>query len=288
MFPTMKASGRLRAGFLLALCSLTARAWDGSSVKVCADPANPPYTDRKGRGFENEIAQLLGKTVGKPVEYTWFPQRIGFIRNTLKAQLPDSEEYKCDVIMGYPTGGEMVATTRPYYRSTYTLVYAKGRAWDDIHSPEDLTSLSPERRTKLKLAMFDNSPATTWLLNHGFVDYAIPYQTMTGDAAVNTAMRLDEDMKSGKLDMAIVWGPIAGYLKYANKPGSFELIPMRAEPGLQFVFPISMAVRVPDKTRKQELDQFIEAKHSEIGAILRRHEVPLVDEAGNLLPGKGR
>lgn len=280
--------GRLAFGLLALSFTLPARAWEGNAVKVCADPNNPPYTDRKGQGFENKIAELLGKSLGKPVEYTWFPQRIGFIRNTLKAQIPDSDEYQCDVIMGLPTGAEMAATTQPYYRSTYAIVYATKRGWDDIRTPEDLVKLAPERRAKLKLAMFDNSPATTWLLRHQFVEHAIPYQSMTGDASVNTAMVLNQDMKSGKLDMAIVWGPIAGYLQYANKPGSFDLIPMQAEEGLQFVFPISMAVRVPDKARKQELDRFIEEKAADIEAILRRYKVPLVDKEGRSLPVGGR
>jgi quinoprotein dehydrogenase-associated probable ABC transporter substrate-binding protein len=288
MFLTHKIIAPALLGALAFSGVSSVHAWEGKSVKVCADPNNPPYTDRKGQGFENKIAELLGKTVGKPVEYTWFPQRIGFIRNTLKAQVPDTDEYKCDVIMGLPTGAEMAATTQPYYRSTYALVYAKKRGWDDIRVPDDLVKLSPERRTKLKLAMFDNSPATTWLLNHQLVDHAIPYQSMTGDASVNTAMILDQDMKSGKLDMAIVWGPIAAYLLYANKPGSFELIPMRAEPGLQFVFPMSMAVRIPDKAQKQELDRFIETNAAAIEAILRDYKVPLVDKDGQLLPVGGR
>jgi quinoprotein dehydrogenase-associated probable ABC transporter substrate-binding protein len=287
MLFTFKGWGRLSFGLLALSFAFSAAAWQGNAVKVCADPNNPPYTDRKGQGFENKIAELLGESVGKPVEYTWFPQRIGFIRNTLKAQLPDSEEYKCDVVMGWPTGAEMAATTQPYYRSTYALVYATKRGWDDIRTADDLAKLAPERRAKLKLAMFDNSPATTWLLKHGLVEHAIPYQTMTGDAAVNTAMILNQDMKSGKLDMAIIWGPIAGYLQYVNKPGSFELIPMPAEEGLQFVFPISMGVRIPDKARKQELDAFIQEKATDIEAVLRQFKVPLVDKEGRLLPPGG-
>lgn len=277
---------RLACSLVLLLAGSAAEAWEGKTLKVCADPTNPPYSDTKGQGFENKIAEMLGKSLRKKVEYTWFPQRLGFIRNTLKAQLPDSEEYKCDVVIGVPTGYEMTATTQPYYRSTYALVYAKKRGWDDIKSADDLAKLPPERRAKLKLAMFDGSPATDWLLKHDFVQYAIPYQTMTGDAAVNTAMVLDQDIKDGKLDMAIVWGPIAGYLQYRNKPGSFELIPMRSGDGIRFDFPISMGVRFPDKGRKQELDQWIGENSAEIQSLLTEFKVPLVDQEGNLLPGK--
>jgi len=276
-------------GLTALMFASAAQAWEGKNLKVCADPNNPPYSDSKGQGFENKLAEMLGKGLGKKVEYTWFPQRIGFIRNTLKAQLPDSDEYRCDVVMGLPTGAEMAATTRPYYRSTYALVYAKRRGWDDIKSAEDLAKLSKERKSKLKLAMFDNSPATTWLLNHHLVEYAVPYQSMTGDATVNTAMVLEKDMQDGKLDMAIVWGPIAGYLQYHNKPGSFEVIPMRSEDGVKFEFPISMGVRFPDKARKQELDRWIEEKAPEIRKLLEEYKVPLVETSeGNLLTSGSR
>jgi quinoprotein dehydrogenase-associated probable ABC transporter substrate-binding protein len=277
----------LCCGLLLWLVSAAAPAWDGSTVKVCADPNNPPYSDKKGDGFENKIAEMLGKSLGKKVEYTWFPQRLGFIRNTLKAQLPDSDEYKCDVVIGVPAGYELTATTEPYYRSTYALIYAKKRGWDDIKSPEDLVKLPAERRSKLKLAMFDGSPATDWLLKHDFVQFAIPYQTMTGDASVNTAMILDKDMKEGKLDMAIVWGPIAGYLQYHNKPGLFELIPMRSGDGIRFDFPMSMGVRIPDKARKQELDQWLKEVAPRIQTLLNEYKVPLVDKDGAPLPAAG-
>jgi quinoprotein dehydrogenase-associated probable ABC transporter substrate-binding protein len=254
--------------------------WAGSTFKVCADPNNPPYSDKQGQGFENKIAELLAKQLGKKLEYFWFPQRLGFIRNTLKAQLADSGEYRCDVIIGYPTGAEMAATTKPYYRSTYTLVYVKKRGFDDIKSQEDLARLSEERRAKLKLAMFDSSPASTWLLKHGLVDHAIPYQTMTGDASINTAQSLEKDMKEGKLDMAIVWGPIAGWLRYHNKIGPLELIPMHTEDNdreAKFEHSISMAVRIPDKARKAELERLIAENGEAIRKILATYQVPLVN-----------
>lgn len=254
--------------------------WEGKTFKVCADPNNPPYSDKQGKGFENKIAELFAKELGKKVEYFWFPQRMGFIRNTLKAQLADTGEFRCDVIMGLPTGAEMAATTKPYYRSTYTLVYVNKRGFDDIKSQEDLINLPEERKAKLKLAMFDSSPASTWMLKHGLIDHAIPVQTMSGDAAVNTAQALEKDMKEGRLDMAIVWGPIAGWLQYHNTLGAVELIPMKAEDADQeakFVFPISMAVRVPDKSRKAILDGLIVSKSKEIRKILQSYDVPVVE-----------
>lgn len=269
----------LAAALLLAPA---AQAWEGKTLKVCADPNNLPYSNEKGEGFENKIAELLADELDKDLEYTWFPQRMGFIRNTLKAELPEGKGYKCDVVIGLPTGAEMAATTQPYYRSTYAFVYAKKRGWDDIKSPSDLDKLPEGRKAKLKMAMFDGSPATTWLLNHHLVEYATPFQSMDADATTSTAQRLEQAMKDGKLDMAIVWGPMAGYLQTQNK-GSFQVIPMASEEGVRFEFPMSMGVRIPDKERKEELNKLIEDNTDKIAKILRKHHVPLVDEKGKLL-----
>ncbi len=271
---------RLACGFaslLIAWCSAEAGE---QAFKVCADPNNPPFSDDKGQGYENKIAEMFARELGQKLEYTWFPQRLGFIRNTLKAKLPDSEEYKCDVVMGVPAGYELAATTPPYYRSTYALVYAKGKGFDDIKAPGDLDKLPADKKSKLRIAMFDGAPGTTWLLNHHLIEQGVPYQTMTADASVNTAQILEKDLRDGKIDMVIVWGPIAGYLAARNP---FELIPMKSEPGLKFDFPIAMGVRFPDKERKAQLETLIKSNAVEIQALLRENKVPLVDEQGSLL-----
>jgi len=248
----------------------------GKTFKVCADPNNPPFSVKDGSGYENKIAELFASELGQTLEYTWFPQRLGFIRNTLKAKLPDSEEYKCDVVMGVPTGFEMAATTKPYYRSTYVLVYKKSGPLQGIKAPADIEKLAPETKTKLRIAMFDGAPGTTWLLNHGLIGQGIPYQSMTGDVTQNTAQILARDFAEDKIDMVVIWGPIAGYLA-TSSPDTFELIPMKSEPGLQFEFPMSMGVRRPDKERKQMLDDLIAKNGEKIKAILESYKVPLVE-----------
>jgi mxaJ protein len=274
----------LAYGFALLLMAEFSAQADEKAFRVCADPNNPPFSDEKSQGFENKIAEMFAKELGQKVEYTWFPQRLGFIRNTLKAKLPDSEEYKCDVVMGVPTGYELTATTQPYYRSTYALVYRKDRGWDDIKSPADLDRLPEERKRKLRIAMFDGAPGTTWLLNHHLIEQGVPYQSMTADASVNTAQILEKDFLDGKIDMVIVWGPIAGYLVTHNTPGLFEMIPMKSEGAVKFEFPISMGVRIPDKMRKEQLDGLIKSHADKIQALLQDYKVPLVDEQGNPVP----
>ena len=250
----------------------------GKAFKVCADPNNPPFSVKEGSGYENKIAELLAAELGQPLEYTWFPQRLGFIRNTLKAKLPDSEEYKCDVVMGVPTGFEMAATTQPYYQSTYVLVYKKAGPLGSVKNPADIDNLPAEVKTKLRIAMFDGAPGTTWLLNHGLIGQGIPYQTMTGDVTQSTAQILARDFAEDKIDMVIIWGPMGGYLAQSS-PDTFELIPMKSEPGLKFEFPMSIGVRRPDKERRQLLDDLIARNGDKIKAILESYKVPLVDIA---------
>ena len=257
----------------------TAAATAAEKFKVCADPLNPPYSTKKKDGFENKIAELLAKEMGQSVEYTWFPQRIGFIRNTLMASVDenaaDIKEYKCDIVMGLPTGYDLTETTIPYYTSTYVLLIAKGRGWDDITlDAAQLTNIPPERQEKLKIAMFDQTPGTAWLQKSGLLEYGIPYQAMTGDDNNNTAMQIEKDLKSKKIDMVIIWGPMAGYIISQSPRNSYTVIPMKNSMGVKFDFPISIGVRKTDKERKAELDRLILKKSKEIKAIIASYNIP--------------
>lgn len=255
---------------------------DQEPFRVCADPVNPPLSTRQEDGVENKIARLFAQALEKEVQYTWFPQRIGFLRNTLQAKDPETEKYKCDVVMGLPAGFELAATTKPYYRSTYVLVIAKGKGFDDVQAAEKLFQLSPERKAKLKIAMFDRTPGVTWLLRHGLLNQGRTYQAMTGDPNVNTAMRLEQEFSSGSVNMAIVWGPIGAYLAWKH-PRDYLLLPLKSEPGIRFDYAIAMGVRHDDKALKAKLDELIERHHDAIVALLKRYKVPLVDKQGNLL-----
>ena len=259
---------------LLLITSTTAVA--EKQFRVCADPLHPPYSSKKGDGFENEIAELFAKQLGQTVSYMWFPQRIGFIRNTLKAKLPDSEQYKCDVIMGVPAGYDLTLTTKPYYHSTYVMLITKGRGWDDIKTAEQLASLDDDKLEKIRMAMFDRGPGTTWLHQNDLTDRGIPYQSMTGDDKNNVAMMIDKDLRAGKIDMVILWGPMAGYVLSKAPAGSYISIPMQSGPGMKFDFSIAMGVRYGDKTRKEQLNKLIDENNAEIKAILSRYQVPLL------------
>lgn len=262
----------------LAACGFTASAEE--KFKVCADPLNPPYSTKNKDGFENKIAELFAKELGQTVEYTWFPQRIGFIRNTLTAPLKDSDvdsnEYKCDVIMGVPAGYDLTLTTSPYYQSTYVLLIAKGRGWDDITDAAQLVDLPLQRQEALKIAMFDRGPGTTWMQKNGLLDVGIPYQSMSGDYENNVAMQIEKDLKAKKIDMVILWGPMAGYVAAQSPKNSYSMIPMKSTPEMKFDFAMSMGVRNGDKARKEALNKLIADKADEIRAIMSSYHIPLL------------
>ena len=251
------------------------RAASDENFRVCADPVNPPFSDRQDRGFENKIAHLFAEKLGRSVAYTWFPQRIGFIRNTLKSWDEEQGRFLCDYVMGVPAHYDLTITTKPYYHSVYALIYAKGRGWDDIKSPGDLSAIDEQRKQRLRIAMFDRGPGTSWIVKHGLVKQGVPYQSMPGDANINPAIEIERDLKQGVIDMAILWGPMAGYIDM-NNPQAFTMLPMPTEPGIKFDYAIAMGVRHPDKARRDELDRLIVELSDQIDSILREYHVPLV------------
>jgi quinoprotein dehydrogenase-associated probable ABC transporter substrate-binding protein len=262
---------------ILAACSYTASAEE--KFKVCADPLNPPYSTKNKDGFENKIAELFAKELGQTIEYTWLPQRLGFIRNTLNAPLKDtdvdSNEYKCDVVMGVPAGYDLTLTTLPYYKSTYVLLIAKGRGWDNITDADQLIDLPLQKQEALKIAMFDRGPGTAWMQKHDLLDQGISYQSMSGDSENNVAMQIEKDLKAKKIDMVILWGPMAGYIA-AQDPKKYAMIPMKSRPDVQFDFAMAMGVRKGDKARKDMLDKLIAANADKIQAIIASYHIPLL------------
>ncbi len=266
-----------------ALCSLAAVAGpedqdQRKALKVCADPYSLPSSNKEQQGFENKIAQLFAGDLKLPLEYTWFPQRIGFIRNTLRNNDAADRRYKCDIVMGVPANFELAATTKPYYRSTWTMVYVKGRGWDDIKSQEDLVKLPVERKKALRIGLFDRSPAAMWLIKNNMMENIIPYQIMSGDARAYPGEIIEKDLVSDKINLAFVWGPIAGYFAKRVQSPEVVVIPMRSEPGIKFDFSIAMAVRFGEKDWKQQVQALIDKHREQIRAILAEYSVPLLED----------
>ncbi len=247
-----------------------------TALRVCQDPNNLPFSNVAGEGIENRIADLFGKAMGLPVTYFSFPQRLAFIRNTLKFKLP-GEDYPCDIVMGVPAGYDQVSVTKPYYHSTYALVFAKGKGMDQVKSGDDFLKIDRARLAQLRIGIYDRSPASDWLNRHQLVEQGVPYQIMNADPTQYPGEIIEKDLASGKLDAAIVWGPIAGYFAQRVKTAALMVVPLKSEPGVRFDYPMAMGVRYGERDWKQQIEALIESKRPEIQAILKEYGVPLVD-----------
>jgi mxaJ protein len=243
------------------------------ALRVCSDPNNLPFSNQKLEGFENRIAELVAREMNLSVEYTWWAQRRGFIRNTLRAGI-------CDVVIGVPSSYELALTTAPYYRSTYAFVYRKDRNLK-IRSFDD--AVLREVKIGVQLIGDDsaNTPPAHALSNRRIVENVKGY-TVYGDyAKANPPAGIIEAVARGEVDVAIVWGPLAGYFARMQRVG-LDVVPVSPEidqPFLPFVFDISIGVRRGEDAFKAELDEILRRKRFEIERILDEYNVPRVEAA---------
>jgi len=263
--------GLLALILLGALCPAVAR-----ELRVCADPNNLPFSNERGEGFENRIVALLARELGANVSYTWWAQRRGFIRNTLQAGV-------CDLVAGVPYAADMVRTTDPYYRSTYVFLTRAGgpdiRSFDDVRL-HDL-------RIGVELVGDDgaNSPPAHALGHRGIVGKLRGFPVYGDYAAANPTARIVEAVGAGEIDVAVVWGPIAGYFaRMQSMALRIEPVTPHVErPMLPMLYEISMGVRRGDDALRGELNVALAKNRAAIQAILAGYGVPLVDSAGALV-----
>jgi quinoprotein dehydrogenase-associated probable ABC transporter substrate-binding protein len=255
-------------------------------LRVCADPNNMPLSNQQGEGYENKIAEALAKDLGRRTQYTYFPQRMGFVRNTLRQKDPETSQFRCDVIIGVPNKYELTATTRPYMRSTYAFVYAASETLGRLQTAADLLNLPPQQRQGLRIGVFGRSPGADWLLKNDLMDHAVFYTPQSGDPAESPAHTVEQDLVAGKIDAAIVWGPIAGLLvsRHQGAP-AWRAVPFMPQPDIKFDYEISMGVRFGEKEWKETLDQWIASHQAQVDEILRSYHIPLLDADGKLIAG---
>ena len=285
MLPPRQARGMtVCVSAFCAMFALQAAAARSEGVlKVCADPSNLPLSNDKGEGYENKIAEALARDLKMKVEYTFFPQRIGFIRNTLRSKDEQSHEYKCDLIIGVPKEYELTATTQPYLHSTYSLIFAARDDLAGLRTAEDLLKLPRAKLDTLRIGVFTRSPGSDWLLKNGLVDHAVSYSHQNGDVEESPARTIERDLANGKIDAAILWGPIAGMLvNQRNKDPKWRAVPFEPDPKIRFDYEISMGLRNGEKEWKETLDAWIAAHRPQIDSILASYKVPMVDAAGHV------
>lgn len=288
----MMKSPRYIAAALLALSLPAAALAAPPALRVCADPNNLPFSNAAGQGFENRLAHMLAAAMGARVEYTWWAQRRGFIRNTLAAG-------RCDLVMGVPAGSGPVLTTRPYYRSSYVFLFRRERAYA-------LRSLDDPLLARLKIGVHligsDNPPPAMLLARRGIVDQVVGYSIYGDYREPNPPAALVEAVARGDVDVAIAWGPLAGYFAgRSDRP--LAMVPVaQAAQGAQgaqpappdapedqawpMQFSIAIGVRKNERALKERLDAVLQQKRPQIEALLREYRVPLVQDP--LLAGLGK
>lgn len=243
---------------------------DPHVLRVCADPRNLPFSDVAGEGFENKLAELLARKLGKTLDYTFYPGATGFVRNTLNA-------HRCDVVMGMPQGDDLVQVTNPYYRTSYVLVARKGSALEAVETLED------SRLQGKRLGIIAGTPPATNLAINALLGNVKSYPLVVDTRYDAPSHEMIVDLEADRIDAAILWGPIGGY--YAKK----SKIPLGVTPlvketnGPRLVFRLGMGVRHTDQEWKRLLNKIIAENADEIRGILMGFGVPLLDETNSAI-----
>jgi quinoprotein dehydrogenase-associated probable ABC transporter substrate-binding protein len=260
---------------LTASCDHARAATAATELKVCADPNNLPFSNERQEGFENRIAEIVARDLNAKVRYTWWAQRRGFVRSTLNA-------HECDVLIGVPSSFERASTTIPYYRSTYVFVTRRDR-----HIK--LSSFDDPVLRKLRIGVqmigddFTNTPPAHALSKRNIIQNVRGYSVYGDYRQPNPPARIIDALVKGDVDVAVAWGPLAGY--FAPKaPVALEITPVSPQidlPYLPFVFDISMGVRRGDSVLRDELNTIINRRREAIDRILDQYGVPRVTSVGN-------
>jgi mxaJ protein len=244
---------------------------EARELRVCADPANLPASNERREGFENRIVEILAKDLGATVAYTWWAQRRGFIRNTLNSGV-------CDLIPGVPSGLEMLRTTDPVFRSAYTFVTRQD-------GPQ-ITSLDDPALRDLKVGVqlvgddgFNTPPAHA-LARRGIVGNVRGYRVIADEDGPGSSARIVKAVADGEVDVALVWGPAAGY--FAERQHTplrvVPIEPVSDGPGWPMAFDMAMGVRKTDLALRDEIDAAIARNRAEIDRVLGEFRVPRVEE----------
>jgi mxaJ protein len=239
-------------------------------LRVCGDPNNMPFSNEKLEGIENKIAAAVAKDLGWEIEYVWWPHQRGLVRRVLNTD-------RCDVLIGIPKGYDLVRWTKPYYRTGYVIAYVKDR----VVGAADVRSLDDPRLKTLKVGVQVNTPPHVALAERGITENVVGYQLMFDSNAhpEDYPGKQIEDLLAGRIDVALVWGPIAGYFQKKKGAASLELVPIeepKSGAAKGFTFEMSMGVRKADTELKTRLEQVLERKRDEIRAILEEFGVPLL------------
>ena len=256
---------------LLGAGSADAQPVGGASLRVCADPNNMPFSNEKGEGFENKLAELIAQKLDARLEYSWFAEATGYVPNTMGREA-------CDLVMGYAQGTGLIEDTNPYYHTSYVLIYRQ-----DDASLQGIDRLSDPRLKGKRIGLFARTPPASILAMNGLVANAKPFEINADDSASQVTMTMIDELASGDLDAALLWGPVAGY--YAERASvPLKLVPLVKEnAGPSTIYGITMGLRPNEPQWKHTINKLIVENQSEIYLLLQGYNVPLLDEKGNLI-----
>jgi quinoprotein dehydrogenase-associated probable ABC transporter substrate-binding protein len=239
---------------------------DPNVLRACGDPRNMPFSNDKGEGFENKLAELFAAKLGKKLSYTYFPQATGFVRMTLGS-------FRCDVIIGFPQGDDQAQVTVPYYRTTYALIFKPGTGLDGVTTIDD-----PKLKDK-RIGVVARTPPSTIMAVDGLLGHAKSYPLFIDTRADSSAQAMIEDLKKGDIDVGILWGPMAGYFAKQSDP-PLSVVPLVKETvGTPLMFRIGMGVRPSDQEWKRTLNRLIMENQAEINKLLISYNIPILDES---------
>jgi len=259
------------AALLAAPSAQGAEPASAAFLRVCADPDNMPFSDAKGEGFENRLAELIAEKLGARLDYSWFPEATGYVPNTMGRDA-------CDLVMGYAQGTGLIEDTNPYYYTSYVLIYRP-----DDGSLEGVDSLSDPRLKGKKIGFFARTPPASILAMNGLVANSEPFEVNADESASKAAVAMIDEIVSGKLDAGLLWGPVGGY--YAERGAvPLKLVPLVKETaGPSTIYGITMGVRPNEPQWKHTINKLIAENQGEINVILQGYSVPVLDEKGNLI-----
>jgi mxaJ protein len=246
-------------------------ARSAGSLRVCSDPDNMPFSNDKGEGFENKLAELIASKLGAELTYSWFSESTGYVPNTMGHDA-------CDLVMGYAQGTGLIDDTNPYYYTSYVLIHRQ-----DDQSLAGVDRLSDSRLKGKRIGLFARTPPASILPMYGLGANAKQFEVNADESASKAAQKMIAEIASGELDVGILWGPVGGY--YAEQSSvPLKLVPLvKEKAGPSTIYGITMGVRPNEPQWKHTINKLLAENRPGIYAILEGYNVPVLDENGNLI-----
>jgi quinoprotein dehydrogenase-associated probable ABC transporter substrate-binding protein len=265
---TRRAFAWLHSLWLVLLLAGASSGAEAGTLRVCADPDNMPFSNAKGEGFENKLAELIASKLDATVDYVWFSESSGYVPNVVGNEA-------CDLVMGYAQGTGLIADSNPYYYTSYALIYRQ-----DDTSLAGAERLSDPRLKGKRIGLFARTPPASLLALYGLAENAKPFEINAGENPSKAAEAVIEEIATGKLDAGILWGPVGGY--YAQRAAvPLTLVPLVKETaGPSQVYGITLGLRPNDPQWKHQVNKVIAENQRAIDDILQGYNVPVLDAQG--------